>query len=119
MCLLEKFLKHGVIHNFGSSAVQFDYFINFRTVRIESTELATAITEKNEEVLVLGSCYLFKNALFCFPIHHARKDAVLNRIQDDRTVGTSCRLLVQSRTYFIFSKIQNKTIRTVFASLYQ
>ena len=104
-CLLEKFVKHGVTHNFGSNAIQFNDFINFGTVRIESTELATAITEKNEEVLALGSIYLVKDALLCFSIHHSRKDTVLNRIKNDRTVGTSCRLLVKSKTYFMYKKI--------------
>ena len=96
--LLEELLKHIVGDLLGSIAVKFEDLLALRIVRVECAEHALAVAEQDQEVLALGAHNLLEDALFGLAVHHTREDAILDRVQDDGTVGTRSRLLVQFRS---------------------
>ena len=97
-CILEKLFKHGVVDEFGPVSVEFDYLLILSVEGVESAELASAVAEEDQKVFALGASDLFEDALLGLAVDHAREDAVLDRIQNDGSVASSCWLLVQSRT---------------------
>lgn len=96
--VFEEFFEHGVVDHFRSSAVHFDDFFFFGIERVEGAEGEAAVAEQDEEILALRPCDFLEHPLLGLAIHHAGEDAILDRVQNDGTVGTSRRLLVQSRT---------------------
>ena len=96
--LLEELLEHVVGDLLGSIAVKFEDLLALRIVRVECAEHALAVAEQDQEVLALGAHDLLQDALLGLAVHHTREDAILDRVQDDGTVGTRSRLLVQLRS---------------------
>lgn len=96
--VLEELLEHGVVHDFRSVPVQLDDLLALGVVRVEGAELARRVAEQDEEVLALGARDLLEHPLLRLAVHHPREDAILDRVQDDRSVRTGRRLFVQLRT---------------------
>lgn len=60
--------------------------------------MAATVSEEYQKVFAFRARDFFQDALLRFSIDYAREDAILDRVQDDGTVGTGGRLLIQSRT---------------------
>lgn len=96
--VLEKLVEHVVGDLLGSVSVEFEYLLPFGVEGVEGAELALAVAEENQEVLALVPGDLLEHALLGLSVDHAREDAVLHRVQNDRAVRTRCWLLVKSGT---------------------
>ena len=96
--ILEELLEHGVVHDLRPVAVQLDDLLPLGVVRVEGAELARRVAEQNEKVLALGPLDLFEHLLLRLAVHHPREDAILDRVQNDRSIGSGRRLFVQLRT---------------------
>ena len=84
--VLEELVEHVVGYLFGSVAVELEYLLPLGVEGVEGAELALAVAEEDQEVLALVPGDLLEHALLGLPVDDAREDAVLHRVQNNRTV---------------------------------
>ena len=87
----------------GPVSVEFQNLLAVGVVRIEGAEHALAVAEEHQEVLALGARDLLEDALLGLAVDDARKDAVLDGVEDDGAVGARRRLLVQPRSAVVLA----------------
>lgn len=57
--LLEKFVEHFIVNQFGSSAVQLWHYFGVWAIRVERSELTTGVPEQNQKVFAFWSVDFF------------------------------------------------------------
>lgn len=73
-------------------AFEFDDLLRFRGINVESPELASTITEKDDEVVGLASLDFVQNSVLLGFIDFSRQTAVSDGVLDDGFVGLCTRL---------------------------
>lgn len=81
-----------------SGSIKLDNGFRVRVVAVQGSELTASISKEHQEMFGFTSSDLLQHLLLGVSVHHARKDAVLDGVQEDSTVGLRCWLLVETRT---------------------
>lgn len=97
--LLEEPVEHVLIHLTRSRAVQLHDLLRFRVVAVQRPELTASVAEQHQEVLRLRASDLLQHLLLRVTIDDAREYAVLDRVQDDASIGLGRGLFIQFRSY--------------------
>lgn len=82
-----------------SGSIKLDNGFRVRVVAIQGSKLTASISKKHQEMFGFTSSDLLQDLLFGVSVNHARKNAVLDGVQEDSAVGLRCWLLVETRTW--------------------
>lgn len=109
---LEELIEHDFVDLTRSRAIELHHLVGLGQVTVEGAELAARIPEENKEVFGLRPCDLFEHFLLGLSVDSSRKNAVLDGIQYNTSIGFGRWLFIEFWTCQIIKYI-NVTQRKI------